>query len=74
MNDVSVGSNETINGVYRWLGQNYGYSSQQAFLGFQSYLLDYDNQNNSFYSIAKYNNGLDINNFTTAKEERTNQV
>ena len=63
VNDVSVGSNETINGVYRWLGQNYGYSSQQAFLGFQSYLLDYDNQNNSFYSIAKYNNGLDINNF-----------
>ena len=57
LNDVSVGSNETINGVYRWLGQNYGYSSQQAFLGFQSYLLDYDNQNNSFYSIAKYNNG-----------------
>ena len=43
VNDVSVGSNETINGVYRWLGQNYGYSSQQAFLGFQSYLLDYDN-------------------------------
>ena len=61
-NDVSVGSNETVSGVYRWLGQNYGYSSQQAFLGFQSYLLDYDNQNSLFYSIAKYNDGLDINN------------
>ena len=63
VNDVSVGSNETINGVYRWLGQNYGYSSQQAFLGFQSYLLDYDNQNKLFFSIAKYNDGLDINNY-----------
>ena len=62
-NDVSVGSNETVNGVYRWLGQNYGYSSQQAFLGFQSYLLDYDNQNKLFFSIAKYNDGLDINNY-----------
>ena len=65
--DVSVGSNETVNGVYRWLGQNYGYSSQQAFLGFQSYLLDYDNQNNLFYSIAKYNDGLDIDNFYYSK-------
>ena len=63
VNDVSVGTNETVNGVYRWLGQNYGYSSQQAFLGFQSYLLDYDNESNSFYSIAKYVNGVDINNF-----------
>ena len=57
-----LGSNETINEL-AMASTNYGYSSQQAFLGFQSYLLDYDNQNNSFYSIAKYNDGLDINNF-----------
>ena len=26
-------SNETVSGVYRYLGGNYGYSAQQAFLG-----------------------------------------
>ena len=29
--DLSVGNNETVSGVYKFLGQNYGYSAQQAF-------------------------------------------
>ena len=35
VNNISVGSNETVSGVYRWLGDNLGYYAQQAFLGYQ---------------------------------------
>ena len=64
LNDISVGSNESVSGVYRWLGNNIGYYAQQAFLGYQSYLLNYDSDTNSYYSLAKYNNGLDQDNST----------
>ena len=63
INDISVNSNESVRGVYKWLGENLGYYAQQAFLGYQSYILDYSSDSNSFYSLAKYENGLDINNF-----------
>ena len=63
INNISVGSNESVRGVYKWLGDNIGYSAQQAFLGYQSYLLNYDSDNNSFYSLAKYDNGVDQENF-----------
>jgi hypothetical protein len=61
LNDLSVGDNENISGVYKYLGEFYGYSAQQAFLAYQSYLLDYDQDSNTFFSIAKYNNGVDQN-------------
>ena len=64
LNDISVGSNESVSGVYRWLGNNIGYYAQQAFLGYQSYLLSYDSDTNSYYTLAKYNNGLDQDNST----------
>ena len=64
LNDISFGSNESVSGVYRWLGNNIGYYAQQAFLGYQSYLLSYDSDTNSYYSLAKYNNGLDQDNST----------
>ena len=64
LNDISVSSNESVSGVYRWLGNNIGYYAQQAFLGYQSYLLSYDSDTNSYYSLAKYNNGLDQDNST----------
>ena len=64
LNDISVGSNESVSGVYRWLGNNIGYYAQQAFLGYQSYLLSYDSDTNSYYSLAKYNNGLNQDNST----------
>ena len=60
--EISVNNNESISSVYRWLGNNYGYYAQQAFLGYQSYLLNYDDNSNSFYSLAKYDNGLSIKN------------
>ncbi len=58
VNNISVGSNETVSEVYRWLGDNLGYYAQQAFLGYQSYLLNYDSESGSFYSLAKYDNGV----------------
>jgi len=64
LNDISVGSNESVSGVYRWLGNNIGYYAQQAFLGYQSYLLSYDSDTKSYYSLAKYNNGLSQDNST----------
>ena len=57
--DLSVGNNETVSGVYKFLGQNYGYSSQQAFLAYQAYLLNFDTNSNAFVSQAKYDNGVD---------------
>ena len=62
ISDLSVNSNESVTGVYRWLGNNYGYYAQQAFLGYQSYLLNYNDTNNNFYSLAKYDNGVNITN------------
>ena len=63
VNNISVGSNESVRGVYKWLGDNIGYYAQQAFLGYQSYLLDYDSETSSFNSLAKYENGVDHNPF-----------
>ena len=62
ISDLSVNSNESVSGVYRWLGNNYGYYAQQAFLGYQSYLLNYNDTDNNFYSLAKYDNGVNITN------------
>lgn len=61
--DISVKSNESVSGVYKWLGDNLGYYAQQAFLGYQSYMINYDSDSNSFYSLAKYENGLDSENY-----------
>ena len=61
LNDLSVGENENISGVYKYLGEFYGYSAQQAFLAYQSYLIDFDEDSNTFFSIAKYDNGVDQN-------------
>ena len=51
--------NQDISGAYRDLGELYGFSAQQAFLAYQAYLINYDDNLNQFFSIAKYNNGVD---------------
>ena len=56
--DLSVNQNETVSSTYRNLGEYFGFSAQQAFLAYQGYLLNYDDVNNEFYSIAKYDNGV----------------
>jgi hypothetical protein len=59
LTDLSVGNDENVSGVYKYLGEYYGNSAQHAFLAFQSYLIDYDQNTNTFFSNAKYNNGVD---------------
>lgn len=57
--DLSVGSNQSISSVYKYLGEYYGYSAQQAFLGYQSYILSYDDDSKSFYSLVDISEGVD---------------
>ncbi len=38
--DLELAGNETVDGVFRFLGENGGFISQQAFLGFQSFIID----------------------------------
>ena len=58
INNLNVSNNETISSVYRWLGENYGYPDQQAFLAYQSYLINYDEDSGNFYSNAIINLSL----------------
>jgi len=61
LGDIEVDSNggETQTSVYQWLGENIGYGAQQAFLGYQSYLVnpvDPNDVNNTQYtSSAAFN-------------------
>lgn len=51
-NLLELQSGESISSLYRFLGENYGYGAQQAFLGYQSYIIDplnFDNPNNTSY-------------------------
>ena len=38
--NIELFEDETIPGVYEYLGDNFGYGAQQAFLGYQSYIFD----------------------------------
>lgn len=38
--DLELGGNETVSGVFRFLGENGGFIPQQAFLGYQSFIID----------------------------------
>ncbi len=52
LNLLDLQSSETISSLYRFLGENYGFGAQQAFLGYQSYIIDpvdFDNPNNTTY-------------------------
>ena len=57
--DLSVNSNESISSVYKYLGEYYGYSGQQTFLGYQSYILSYNDDSKSFYSLVDMSEGVD---------------
>ena len=64
--DIQLYSDETISDVYRYLGDEIGFGAQQAFLGYQSYIIDpltADNTEKSYISnITSSNNrnNLDI--------------
>lgn len=40
LQDLILGNDETVDGVYRYLGNNVSYGAQQAFLGFQGYIVN----------------------------------
>ena len=39
---IELQGNETISDLYSYLGENEGFAAQQAFLGYQGFLFDYD--------------------------------
>lgn len=56
---------ETVSGRYAFLGSNDGFGHQQAFLGYQSYVFDYDSDTNSYVSSALYNSVLHNHQYKT---------
>jgi len=55
--DLIVYEGESIQSVYKLLGDEYGFGDQQAFLGYQSYLINpKDSESNNYTSNAIYNN------------------
>ena len=55
--NLSVFDGESIQSVYKALGDSYGYGDQQAFLGYQSYLINQvDDLPNNYVSNALYSN------------------
>lgn len=50
---------ESISELYSYLGENYGYGAQQAFLGYQAYVIEAQNDdpaNTSYYSLVSPGN------------------
>lgn len=56
--NLKTKDNETISSAYMNIGYDLGYDAQQAFLAFQSYLIDYDNTNQEYYSELKHNGSV----------------
>ena len=54
--DLLIYSDETTQSVYQLLGENYGFGDQQAFLGYQGFIINsLDNSNNTYQTNATYN-------------------
>ena len=51
--DLIIYDNETVKSVYELLGEEYGYADQQAFLGFQSFIIN-PNDDGGYNSNALY--------------------
>ena len=57
LQNIQLQNGETISDLYSFLGGNYGFGTQQAFLGFQGYIIDkasnYDeNSNRNYISLV----------------------
>ncbi|HKJ49679.1 MAG TPA: hypothetical protein VJ973_11345 [Christiangramia sp.] len=51
---LQLRENESISDLYRFLGENYGYNEQQAFLGYQGYIIEPevdDPENTQYFSL-----------------------
>ena len=59
--DLLIYDGETSQSVYTFLGDNYGFADQQAFLGYQSFIINDSGDNyNNYITNAQYDN-LDQN-------------
>ena len=60
---IQLRDGETIDDLYQFLGETEGFQAQQAFLGFQSFVIDpndiNDPNNTTYFSNALYPNGVD---------------
>lgn len=69
LGDIKIGTGETTDYVYQWLGENIGFNAQQAFLGYQAYIInpvDPNDDNNTVYlANADYNTLLHNNKIIT---------
>ena len=57
LGDLKIGTDETTDFVYQWLGENLGFQAQQAFLGYQAYIINPvsdDDTNTLYYPNADY--------------------
>lgn len=55
--DLLIYENETTQSVYNYLGDNYGFADQQAFLGYQSYIINQSGEDlTNYISNSKYDN------------------
>jgi hypothetical protein len=57
LSNLQLQSNESISDLYGYLGSNFGYGEQQAFIGYQAYVLDADanydeNTNRNYVSLV----------------------
>lgn len=49
VDNLLINDGESLDGVYRFMGNNFGFAGQEAFLGFQGFLIDPVSGNNSEY-------------------------
>ncbi len=49
VDNLLINDGESLDGVYRFMGNNFGFAGQEAFLGFQGFLIDPVSGNNSQY-------------------------
>ncbi|MFQ3341017.1 MAG: hypothetical protein ACI9TK_000672 [Flavobacteriaceae bacterium] len=67
--NLPVYEGESVSGIYRTLGEENGFAAQQAFLGYQSYIINpfsFEDGNTQYYSNVDYNQ---VNHQLTLKNE-----
>lgn len=52
VNELQVGERESVDHAYARIGRTYGFAGQQAFLGYQEYLFDFDETDQKYKSTT----------------------
>lgn len=69
-----VNDGESLSGVYRFMGNNFGFAGQEAFLGFQGFLIDPINGNNTDTQYQSNIIGSSYGNDMAQRESGINSV